>query len=606
MSSIHILSKNLANQIAAGEVIERPFSIVKELVENSLDAGASEIRILLEQGGKQKIEVIDNGAGMDRADALLALERFATSKITNEDDLFRISTFGFRGEALPSIASVSILTLQTSTEPHGAGTEVRVKGGEREYVKDTAFNLGTRMLVEHLFYNIPARQKYLKSDATELSHIVEYVSAIALAHPACTFGLFHNGKKVFDLVPRDTVLMRVMDIFGSEGHVDNFLPLDTKTDTFHLEGIISHPRMNKNSAKYEFLYVNNRPIKSPLIHRAVAEGYGVNLEKGAYPFFVLNLKLDPSKVDVNVHPRKLEVRFEQQQLVFDFFKRSIAEALNAHFPADTNVFGTIPSDARQGESVPSLGRAFSRYQGASSPRSPYARSFRNSSSADAFPTLAQRVEPYETRSSGFIAQVPDGVSEVSKIVKPKILGQLHTCYIILESPEGFSVVDQHAAHEITLFHEIRQRFSNHEVVSQPLLFPLGIDIAQARMALFTEFFDFFRGAGFEVDQAGKYAILVHAVPAVLGQTDVEKLMADLVEDLAVDSTVSLDQKYERLFATMACRAAVKFGDPLSVSEQEKLIAGWSALENGYTCPHGRPVVRHFSLSEMLKWFKRPG
>lgn len=607
MPKIHLLPKNLSNQIAAGEVIERPFSVVKELVENALDAGAQSIAVHLIAGGKEKIEVIDNGSGMDAADAALALQRFATSKIKNEDDLFNIHTFGFRGEALPSIASVSILTLQTKTSDAAAGQEIRVRGGETEYHRETGVNTGTRVVVEHLFFNIPARQKYLKSDTTELSHIVDYVTSIALIHPEVAFVLTHNGKKVFDLAAISNLLDRIADLFGPEVR-DELMALETEQPHMKLQGFISNPRYTKANAKYEFLFVNSRPVKNPVIHKAILEGYERTMEKGAYPFFVLNLHIDPSRVDVNVHPRKLEVRFENATHIFAFFQKAVGTTLEQHFLSSEPLpQSAIDSFAPVEQHTPKLSTNFSSRSVA---RSPYAQKFRHESQVSFFKPVRQETVPYDLDAGkGRRSASPtewDLPTTSSELYFKKILGQMHRSYILFETENGFGVADQHAVHEIILYQKIKKQYREHRIEEQRLLLPESFDIPLPAITVLENNTDFLSSLGFSFERIGKQSIALSAIPAVFAKADVAKVFLDLLDECDQYSQRSLEERHEKIWATMACRAAVKFGDSLSLDEQQGLLSQLQQLNAGYSCPHGRPVIKEFSLMEMLKWFKRPG
>lgn len=598
MSSIHILPKTLSNQIAAGEVIERPFSVIKELVENSLDAQASHITVQVRKGGKELIEVTDNGTGMSSADAELSLHRFATSKIQTEEDLFNIHSFGFRGEALPSIASVSIFTLQTRPQDSSQGTEIRVKGGTQEWIKSVGMNTGTRVVVEHLFFNIPARKKYLKSDTTELSHIAEYLTQIALIHPAVAFTLTHNDKKVFQLPPRDSLQARIQDLFGDNVQ-EEILPLETGGSPLELSGFISHPRYSRPTGKYEFLFVNRRPVKNQMIHKAVLEGYERTMERGSFPFFVLNLEIDPTKVDVNVHPRKLEVRFEDAHRIFSFFKHAVEQSLQAGF---------LHSEEGRNESSASAPLSFAsqntsaypvyeqkKYsslrsiESVKSPRSPYAVS---------------QTYPHTQTTPAFF-DLPSSVSHPQHASYfKKIIGQIHHCYILFETEKGFGVADQHAAHEIILYHKIKDAHARKKIAVQRLLAPVSIDIPAGRVPLWERSQELLSSLGFETSLIGKQTLLLSAVPNELTKADLAKALLDVLDELEEYAQRSPEELKEKIYATMACRAAVKFGDTLKPEEQWNLLHELEQLQKGYSCPHGRPVLKEFSLQEMLKWFKR--
>ncbi len=595
MANIRILPKNLANQIAAGEVIERPASVVKELVENALDAQATEITINLDQGGKERIEIIDNGIGMSAEDAALSLLRFATSKIKDEDDLFNIRSLGFRGEALPSISSVAIVTLQTKQNDSLPGTEIRIKGGELLHTKEVAANVGTRIVVEHLFFNIPARKKYLKSDSTELSHIVDYVTQIALSHPEVGFTLNHNNRKVFQLPRRDQLLSRIQDLF-SENTENELLTVVHAADGISLTGFVAHPKDSKPTSKYEFLFINQRPVKNQAIRKAIMESYGRLLERGAYPFYVLLLEIDPHKVDVNVHPRKLEVRFEETQRIYRFFQDAVMASLTGSFLTPEGN-GPMPENISP-TTEPFMRGPHGTYSSHAAPRSPYAFHIQNPAQS----SFAQSsFAPVERGSLSVQNQSPS--TQLPAYFK-RVLGQIHNAYILCETAKGFVSVDQHAAHEIILFQQFKLAHTKQQAVTQKLLTPAEVQLPANTIHLWQQHEQLLAGLGFETQLSGKQSLLVLAVPSDLKNADISKLILDLLAEVNESSQQSDNVQKEKMYATMACRAAVKFGDPLSLPEQEQLLRRLEELDAGYSCPHGRPVLKEFNLTEMLRWFKR--
>jgi len=597
MASIQVLPKNLTNQIAAGEVIERPFSVVKELIENALDAQATEITIHIEQGGKEKIEVIDNGSGMNEEDAHLALQRFATSKIRSEEDLFHIHTFGFRGEALPSIASVSLFTLQTRLQNSMTGVKIKMRGGT--VVSDTkiGMNPGTRVCVEHLFFNIPARMKYLKSDSTELQHIVQYVTEIAVIHYSIAFQLTHNGKDVFHLLPQKDLLGRIKELFGNTIE-EQLLPVSFSHGSLQVTGYTNHPRFSKQNNKYEFLFINKRPVKNLPIHKAILQGYDRTIEKGSYPFFVLNLTIDPSHVDVNVHPRKLEVRFEDSQSIFYFFQSAIHHTLTQALLLKNKDDAEYPLPQNNNSEQISYSSKI-HIGGKQLPRSPYVPVFINHQQM----SFVQQNISYQEQETERIFSGEEASSHVPSI--HSVLGQIHRSYIVFETKNGMGVADQHAVHEIILYEQIKKAHQTKQINVQQLLTPLVIEIPVARMVLYEEYKDLFTSLGFETTMIGKQSILLSTVPTELQEKDIVNIFLSLLDECNEFRHTSLETIQEKMYATMACRAAVKFGDVLTISEQQNLLDRLAQLDKGYSCPHGRPVIQEFSLESMLKWFKRP-
>ncbi len=572
MPSIKILPDNLINKIAAGEVVERPASVVKELIENSLDAGATEVFVDIEQAGKRLIRVADNGSGMTREDALLAFERHATSKISSEPDLEAIRTMGFRGEALASIASVSRVRLLTA--PRGApGVLVEVDGGVMKPAADAASPSGTTIEVHHLFFNTPARLKFLKSPATELSHIISAVSHLAMARPDVRFRLVHDKRTVLDLPPSGEFRERAFQLYGRELS-DNLLGFSAERTPARVSGLVGKPNYDRGDRTYQEFYVNGRFVRNASLAHALAEAYRDLVMRDRHPVGFIFVDIDPTFVDVNVHPAKAEVRFRNQSQIHDFVRDVIREALGN--------FRSSSADSRAGR----VQEAVTQYL----QNAEFGVRSSELNLREAVPSLSSDVH------SAFA--IPH-----SALLVP--LAQVHDSFIIAQDNDGMALIDQHAAHERVLFEKLQDQQAAGNVPVQDLLLPVQIELGHAETALLKELLPELRHLGFIVEEFGGTTFIIKAVPALLSGGDCKVLLADVLDEVRVHGkSGKMESVRDEVLAAMACHPAIKVHRRLSQQEMEGLIRDLFACRMPHSCPHGRPTVVRFSMDEIKRMFKR--
>lgn len=604
-SQIRILSDAMANQIAAGEVVERPMSVVKELVENSIDAGATRILIEIENGGKTLIRVTDNGSGMQAEDARLAFSRHATSKVSQPEDLEGIVTLGFRGEALPSIASVSRVRLTTSHDENQGGTLVNIEGGKTMTVKDTARSRGTTLEVAGLFYNTPARKKFLKADGTEFSHIAQVVTQQALAHPNIHFTLNHNGKEFTNTLPTDQLLYRIAELFGAE-MARELVRVEAEAGDYRLEGFISSPVYTRSSRAAQYCYINRRYVRDKVILHSTQQGYSHLLPKGQHPAIFLFLSMDPKLFDVNVHPAKAEVRFAYQQEVHRFVSQGVRNGLSRSEKgpiAETHEPGEVRSQEPSSYSSRSTPRAnyenpshhYSQHQDVSRGMD---MMYKPQREVSAVPTSAREAQ------FSFFDRKPSAVSDlIYSDFEP--IGQLDNSFILMQGKRGVVVVDQHIAHERVLYERFQNAAKNRKVEVQQLLFPLSLEFSAGEAGLLMGHLDRLRDLGLDLEPFGDKGFLLRSVPAILKNADYTKIMQEIVELLPQQGqTDTLEKRYEEILIMMACRNAIKVNMPLDMDQIKKLLSDLEETEMPYTCPHGRPIALLFSMDDILRRFLR--
>jgi DNA mismatch repair protein MutL len=653
MGRIHVLPEHVANKIAAGEVVERPASVVKELLENSLDAGSTRIKIQIEAGGKKLIQITDDGCGMVRDDALLAFERHATSKIKNAEDLLNISTLGFRGEALPSIASVSRLRLETRASDQDSGTIVEINGGKIFRVEEAGLPAGTSITIRDLFFNIPARKKFLKSESTELSHIASLVTHYALAHPDKHFELHSATNAVLVAPPVAGQSERVYQVFGRDV-LDQLIsvaaeqPLarvglpqpppwrreeeeedaaSANPGNLRVHGFISKPEIQKLNRNSIYTFVNGRLIRDRLIQHALTEAYRNILPPTVFPVVLLLLELPNAELDVNVHPSKTEVRFRQQSVMHDFLRDSVRAALmkarpvpqfvteiRAHATASPsltpgaraataeavggwNSFGaTAPEGfALQALPQPVIAERFHFSEGITVEANaaiPVARFPQQTFGGDrCAPPLGEELEP-----------AGDAAPSLSSL---KPLGQLRESFILAVNHDGLWIIDQHVAHERVLFERVLRQRSQQQVESQRLLMPIVIELTPAQQAVFAEISDELQKNGFETEPFGARSIAIKIAPAGVQAGEVEHMLHELLDQFSrEEQALNLEQIRGRIAASIACHAAIKVNMPLEQNKMEWLLAELAKTECPMSCPHGRPVVLRYSMKDIQKAFKR--
>jgi len=634
MGRIRILSDQVANQIAAGEVVDRPASVVKELLENALDAGATRIRVEVEAGGRKLIRMTDNGHGMMRDDALLAFERHATSKIRSSDDLLSIATLGFRGEALPSIASISRLEMETRVEDEPSGTRIEIVGGKVMRVDDAGAPLGTTFIIRDLFFNTPARRKFLKSETTELSHVTALVTHYALAHPDKHFELHSATHALLVAPPVRKPEERIFQIFGSET-LDQLLsmaaerPFDRaglpepppwKRDEdyappdpgfLRISGFISKPELQKLNRNSIYIFVNRRLIRDRLILHAVSEAYRNILPPTSFPVVLMFMEMPPHEVDVNVHPAKTEVRFRQQSLVHDFVRDSIRNTLIQTRPAA----GFLAALTANPHATPSLLPAASPMPG--EPESePLARAEQAAEFA-----LTPPIPPPQEVKLPFASELPthgDGAAPAPPVAVPeeqapslnslaslKPLGQLRESFILAVNDEGLWIIDQHVAHERVLFEKLLREREVERVQHQRLLMPLLVELLPQQMVLFTNIAKELERNGFEVEPFGPRTIAVKAAPVGLEGKELERTLMEVLEHSEREAQAqNLDTLRTRIAASIACHSAIKVNFPLDPVRMEWLLAELAKTDHPTSCPHGRPIVLRYSWKDIQRAFQR--
>lgn len=581
MSIIKLLPENLVNQIAAGEVVERPASVVKELVENSLDAGADSIEIELKDGGRSLIRVMDNGHGMGRDDLMLALERHATSKISEEKDLWSIRTMGFRGEALASINSVSRFIIRSKKNEDVGGFEISAEGGDIRQTKDVGMSVGTQIEVYDLFFNTPARQKYLKQDATELGRVTGLMNQIALANPGVAFKLTHNGKVVFDWSKKTDLISRVAEVLGG-GVADAMIPVFFGGSDFQIDGFVGKPLLSRTTSQHQYFLVNGRPIQHPLLASRVRAAYHSMLMEEKKPVFVMNINIDPGLIDVNVHPRKLEIRFEDQESMIRAVYGAVKKALE-----NENLMprGFSESQRYMSDSFPKIGGSF----GGGSGSFGGGNNFQN--------TLGFNQKMFEAGEQENI------VGEIEN--KIEVLSQINNSYIVARDANGLILIDQHAAHERVRYEELMKQFHNQEKLVQPLLTPLQIELSGEEISLIETNLDVFSALGFDIEEFGGNTFIVNSVPACLSGEDLDGVIKGVLDDIVNSKApTEMQGRTEVMLTYMSCRSAIKFGQKLGFAEMQSLIEQLFTMERPYTCPHGRPTMVSLSMNELARMFGR--
>ncbi len=619
MSKIKVLPVHLVNKIAAGECIERPASIIKELVENSIDAGASKIDIFLEQGGCKTIRITDNGGGIDAEDMLLAVTPHATSKLKDENDLYAISTMGFRGEALSSIASVAHMKIFSVQPGKDAGAQLEVDGGQIGTVQPAAGSPGTAIEIQNLFFNTPARRKFLKSPQTELGHCQEAVTRVALAYPAIGFNFYHGNRQLLRLPPADSPRGRIADIFGAEIS-EGLLQVFTQTKDTTFSAYISRPDQAKSSANWQYFFVNRRAIRDRFLAHALREAYRGLMPQDRQPVGFLFLDLDPSIVDVNVHPAKSEVRFADSGLIHSLVLNNIRERFLSTDLTATLDLSSPPSEPQEkpelhkekikealNDFLKSSYRANQSHIAFTSPaparepeiKAPYVPT-PNGTSPDPIPVSSPPVENQKPKNENPIS--PDPVS-TEKTPPPRAL-QIHNSYLIVETSDGMMIVDQHALHERVLYQQLRARLNTGPIPRQQLLVPELVSVSSEQMEQIDQIRQSLVVAGIEIEPFGPQTLAIHSLPAVIGHLNAAEFIQELLSRLDKTTKVEAEQVLEHVLQSLACKAAIKAGDPLKPEEIQALLQSRNHVDHASACPHGRPTVLKMSLADLQKQFKR--
>lgn len=620
MSRIRILSENLANQIAAGEVIERPASVVKELLENAFDAKAERISIEVEGNGTRLIRVLDDGEGMDSDDLLLCLERHATSKLRDAADLAAIRTLGFRGEAIPSIASVSSLTMTSRPEAQELGARVEVQFGRIMKVHETGCPRGTLVEVRNLFGNLPARRKFLKTAQTELGHIEETLRNYALAYPGIGLTYVANQREVLRLAPHaDTLADRVQRLAATPIGKP-LIAIQGGAETMAVQGYLLSPDEPGSVAARLRIFVNGRAIRAPMLVHAVTEGLRNFLMKGRGPAGVVFVTVAPESIDVNVHPTKQEVRFHQPQVIYQLVVAAVARAMARHQEELKGQLFAMPparnqeasGDQGSGQILPRSPTPAPLFVAPTSPLPPVVSAPK--SLAPIVPsgrlTVAEPQPEFGPASSEapLPPSHPPQPDQEGNQVPTRIIGQLLDSYILCEGPEGLVAIDQHAAHERVLFERFKAQFAARAIASQGLLFPQVVELGQADAALLSLHHQEIAGLGFDIAPFGGESYVIKAVPAIMGHVPPQEILAEVLSGLrnaaGEGSAAPTASRADAVLAGLACKAAIKAGTALGQEEMADLLRQMHEAAVFSHCPHGRPVVRRFSKDDIQKWFCR--
>ena len=595
--TIKILSENVINKIAAGEVIDRPSSVVKELVENSIDAGGDNISLILKDGGVGLIQVIDNGVGMSEQDAIMSFQRHATSKIAGFDDVEHVATLGFRGEALASIASVSRVEMKTIPRGQIEGTHIQIDGGVMVKVGHTGGNAGTSIAVKNIFYNTPARRKFLRSSSTEYRHILSMMTRFTLANPQIEFTLFHEDNKIYNLKKAD-LLTRIREVMSAK-IADNMMAIEEENAVFKMTGYLGNFESLRKSRGDQYFFVNSRYINDRTLAAAVVSGYGELLPKGRFPIYALFFDIDPTRIDVNVHPTKSEIKFADQHMLFSLVRGAVKRALiadniipNVH-PHDgepkqtgsarftSSLIDDIKNFHVQQTAIDFNAAAQTLYGAGDSPQPTIVA-----------PESATFTPPRETPPPG-----------TTHSAGQAMLWQLLNKYVLSQIKSGLVIIDQHAAHERITYERVRARFHEKEASSQQILFPHTLELNAEDFALLMEILPFLEKIGFVIKGFGSTTVVVEGIPAGMRIRKEEKILPEILDEYKLKIGTEVDM-VERVAKSVACRASIMAGDKLTLEEMNALVDQLFACETPYFCPHGRPTMITISTDELDDRFER--
>lgn len=611
-NKIEILPEDLVDKIAAGEVVERPASVVKELVENSIDAGAKNISVEIKKGGIKSIRVTDDGAGMDEKNSALAFKRHATSKIKGVDDLFQISTLGFRGEALPSIASVCLLDMLSRTAEDLSGTRLKIEGGTVREKKQTGAPVGTSVIVRELFYNVPARRKFLKTVLTETRRVIDLLTRFAIAYPEVSFGLESDDRELFNFAKADGLRQRIGDVFG-KNQVMKMIEIKAGDEQPTINGFLGRPEIARSNRAELYLYVNRRSIVSKSLYHAVQAGYGELLPRGKYPFAMIFIQIDRHLVDVNVHPTKHEVRFSDERRVHDLVLNRIKEAFGSAQTIPELITPEKREDPFRPGAIRRTGSSFQtekRYPQQTQHMGPSA----HGQSKQADQELTQ--ESFLSKTPEKAADIPSG--DRAEVVAPKETGQaarqkvepgagnywqLADTYILSQAKGNLVVLDQHASHERILYEEALRNLTGRPASAQQVLFPIVSELSPQEYQIFEEHKELIRRLGFEVKHFGGKSILVTAVPTLVRNKSGEVFLKEILTQLEEEGRMEKD-RVKAVAKSFACHGAIKAGERLNMEEMQGLVKQLFTTDEPYSCPHGRPTVIKLSLDELNKKFGR--
>lgn len=622
MGKVKILPPNISNKIAAGEVVERPASVVKELVENALDAESTDISVEVRVGGKELIRVVDNGLGMSNDDAILSLERHATSKLQSIDDLETISTMGFRGEALPSIASISHLEMITRQSDAMEGTKIKVEGGTIRDVEQTGCPVGTRISVANLFFNVPARRKFLKATSTELNHIIKYVTWAGLIHPEVALKLTHNNRAIIEARKCNSIMDRIHILYGKQ-FAANIVECAYEYETIKMRAFIGKPEFTRSSREYQLFFLNRRPIRSKLLGAALGKAFETVIPRGRYPVAILFIDIDPSMIDVNVHPAKTEVRFRDERGIYNQIMHGLLRAMRQqeYMPEinppvteapqqNENILPTTanPSDhPRRGKVESSVFEYLNKQE--RKPTFSYRPPERYSGRTNDFPKkqpqmpqipeVTQRIDPPATDSAETISLSLMDFGNV------RIKARLFNTYIVAETDKEVLFIDQHIAEERVIYKKLREQMEKEGVPSQGLLLPITVELSASQTSVIGSAVEILTEMGFTLEPFGGRTIVVRAVPSVMQKGDIKQVVTDIIDQMTTSPNKQDKLKLQdEILITTACHSSIQAGDEISDAETANLLKELFKTDPPFVCPHGRPIVIRMKRSELEEKFQR--
>lgn len=613
-NKIKILPENVANKIAAGEVVQRPESVVKELLENAIDADSKNIDVIVKKAGKNLIQVCDDGTGMTEDDLLLSVQKHATSKIAAIEDLEVIKTYGFRGEALSSIAAVCQLEIKTETRDQEIGTVIRIEEGNEIKIEKGSFQKGTCVIVKNLFYNIPARRKFLKTDNTELKHIIDTFNKTALSKPEINFKFYNDDQIIFDY-PSGNFEERIQQIFA-DNMLDALVPVNEKTDFINIKGFVGKPSLLKKSKGEQYVYLNSRYIISKQVNHAVFTAYENILEKGDYPFFILLIEIDPERIDVNIHPSKLEAKFDDEKDLYNIILAVVKKSLAAHDLVPSMVFSN--ETGSEEKILVDHFQPYNKFDFSDRPVSSKSIGSTQSFSDEEIDNIFSRITDDEVSKSSTETLVPPFQKEIEPELRQEMVTrqesevkeeipfilQLHNKYILSQIKSGLMIIDQHVAHERVLYEKALNRLEADIPFSQQLLFPKSMQLDPARYQLLKEIYSHLSHLGFDIRFLSKDNIVIEGVPDDIKKGMEEKTLIEMIDEYVLNQREKKLEEKDNLAKSYSCKTAIKAGDKLNEKEMRLLIDQLFATSMPYVCPHGRPIVIKISLEEFDRRFGR--
>ena len=627
MGNIVLLDEYTINKIAAGEVVDRPASIVKELVENSIDAGATQVTVEIKNGGIKYIKIADNGSGIKKDDVQIAFERHATSKIRKEEDILNITSMGFRGEALASVAGISKVTLMTKNKDEEIGTKYIVEGGNEVCFEDMGVNQGTTIIVENVFYNVPARYKFLKKDYTEAGYIEDVMTRLALVHPEIAFKYINNGKPVITTTGDGKIDMTIYSIFGKDT-MQNIIPVNYEYEGRKITGVIGNPKLARSTRQYEFTYINDRFVKDKMMSKAIEDAFEQALSIGKFPFAVINVGINPSEVDVNVHPAKLEVKFQDESAIYSVIYHGVRNAVKSYeesispfrektisnmavySPYSSNEYNPVSNEFSVNEEIHTYtGNSTNVNNISSGEINEAVKTYESYNESPVSQNVSEtNIKPNNDLIGQYTVDIEEAQEKIDEVEKSKInykfVGNVFNTYIIIEINDRMYIIDQHAAHERLLYERIKANYYSKSRETQMLLVPTLVELKNVEKELVDNNKEMFENAGFIIEDFGDNGIKISGIPNVGYDLDYKEMFLDGVDELMGASKTTKEEKEKRFLATLACKAAVKGNMNISKEEQISLLDEMMKLDNPFTCPHGRPTAYELSKYEIERRFLR--